>query len=87
MIQKYGNKVIFIHIPQKDEVKFNRMAPNGFLARDAIERQGGHLEDGFALCKLKNSDYHPNDGHPNLIGYQKHSNCVKNVINHNWHIQ
>ena len=87
MIQKYGNKVIFIHIPQKDEVKFNRMTPYGFLARDAIERQGGHLEDGFDLCKLKDSDYHPNDGHPNLIGYQKLSNCVKNAINQNWHIQ
>jgi len=79
-IQRYGDRVLFVHIPQKDEVKFNRINPDGMLARMAIMEAGGQLDDGFKLCTLTEADFFKYDGHPNKQGYQKISQCVGRSI-------
>jgi hypothetical protein len=79
LIQKYGpENVIFLHLPQKDEVA----GPNelGLEARRAIRESGANLLDGFQLCALSLNDYHIHDGHPNERGYSEIANCVSKVI-------
>jgi hypothetical protein len=49
-------------------------------ARQAIREAGGKLVDGFELCRLTPSDYHPNDDHPNSAGYAKIAACASRVI-------
>ena len=81
LIRIYGHKnVVFIHLPQKDEVDYG---PNnlGLKARRAIEDAGGKLFDGFKLCQLTGTDYYVNDDHPNKGGYTKIAACAANVIN------
>ena len=74
-IEGYGKNVIFVHIPQKDELG---RGPNeiGLLARKEIENQNGNFYDGFQKCGLDLSDYYPHDNHPNEKGYKKISECV-----------
>ena len=76
--------MVFIHIPQKDEIKFNRVNPFGLLARESIEKNGGNLIDGFSRCGLQSNDYYPNDGHPNQEGYSKIEQCVTRIIKDAW---
>jgi len=79
-IRRYGDRVLFVHIPQKDEIKLDRMNPEGSLAREAIAKAGGRLADGFKSCSLNESDFYKVDGHPNSQGYEKISNCVSRSI-------
>ena len=74
-IETYGRNVIFVHIPQRDEVG---MEPNniGKMARDVIRSKGGQFYDGFQQCGLEPSDYYLHDNHPNEKGYRKISECV-----------
>jgi lysophospholipase L1-like esterase len=81
LINKYQKNVLFIHLPQKDETKYNRINPYGELARSTIADQGGNLVDGFKACGLTNADYYPNDGHPNQQGYAKIEECIRKSIN------
>jgi hypothetical protein len=79
-IRRYGDRALFIHIPQKDEVKLNRMNPEGSLARGAIAKVGGRLVDGFKSCGLNELDFYKLDGHPNSRGYEKISECIARSI-------
>jgi hypothetical protein len=80
LIRKYGTmNVIFIQLPQKDEVNGVGMPRLG--ARRTIEKAGGQLFDGMTLCDLTPSDYHENDGHPNEKGYEKIALCTIKIIN------
>jgi hypothetical protein len=74
-IEQYGNNIIFIHIPQADELEGG---PNdiGLLARKVIRNHNGNLYDGFQKCGLELSDYYVNDKHPNAKGYKKIAECV-----------
>jgi hypothetical protein len=79
-IRIYGpDNVVFIHIPQKDEIH----EPNelGLRARRSIQEAGGKVVDGFKLCRLTTTDYYANDDHPDRAGYAKIAVCVTNVIN------
>lgn len=81
LIKTYGaDNVVFIHIPQKDEIHAD--APNtlGLRARRSIEEAHGRLFDGFQLCGMTPSDFYPNDDHPNVGGYAKIAACVTRII-------
>src|SRR5579863_4030401 len=59
LIKIHGpDNVVFIHIPQKDEIA---TGPDslGATARRAIEAAGGRVFDGFKLCRLTAADYYP----------------------------
>jgi len=79
LLEKYGTaNVIFIHLPQKDEV--GRANSFGLSARSSIEKAGGRVYDGFKLCGLTPSDYLANDPHPNEKGYEKIALCTNRII-------
>jgi lysophospholipase L1-like esterase len=82
LIKLYNDKIIFIHIPAKDEI-LNGMSKLGTEARSAIRENGKEVIDGFEICRLKIEDYFPNDGHPNQQGYKKIGDCVLKVLNEN----
>jgi len=78
-IKEYGSEnVVFMHLPQKDEVDGPKVA--GMELRRAIQEAGGKLYDGFKLCHLTAADYHVRDAHPNAQGYGKIANCVDQVL-------
>lgn len=78
---KYGENIVFIHIPQKDELESGN-TPNhlGRLAREKINSTGVKLIDGFNICGLESADYFINDPHPNSMGYKKIAKCVDKTI-------
>ena len=84
LINKYQQNIIFIHLPQKDEVIYKRVNPAGSLARSTILNYGGQLIDGFKACGLNRLDYFSNDGHPNEAGYSKIEECVRRSIPSQW---
>jgi hypothetical protein len=78
-ITEYGREnVVFMHLPQKDEVNGPNAA--GMEERRAIRDAGGRLYDGFKLCHLTPADYHVRDPHPNAQGYTKIADCVSQVV-------
>jgi hypothetical protein len=81
LIKKYGNRIVFLHLPTNEEIERGNM-PNyvGTLAREKISHLGGGLIDGFKACGLETSDFFVNDPHPNPMGYKKISSCVKKAI-------
>jgi lysophospholipase L1-like esterase len=72
----YGKDVIFVHLPDKDELDTGPDA-EGIATRAAIRDAGAKLFDGFRGCGLTLSDYYVNDGHPNPAGYAKIATCVR----------
>jgi hypothetical protein len=77
MLDKYGAKnVLFVHLPQKDEVRRGQPDFYGRLTRDMITGLGGRYFDGFSHCKLESRDFYPHDSHPNVSGYGKIEACV-----------
>lgn len=81
LIEKYGKRIIFLHLPTQEEIEHGNV-PNyvGMLARDKINRFDGELIDGFKACGLESSDYFIYDPHPNPMGYKKILSCVKQAI-------
>ncbi len=76
MVAKYGkNNLIFIHIPQKEEVS-QGVNSLGVMTRQTIKETDATLYNGFARCGLRKSDFFVHDTHPNPTGYQKISACV-----------
>jgi hypothetical protein len=81
LIKQYGNNIVFIHIPTKEELeRGNAPNPLGQLAREKIASSGGKLVDGFKICGLEPSNYFANDPHPNSGGYKKIARCVDKTI-------
>jgi lysophospholipase L1-like esterase len=74
-----GENVIFVHLPQKEELT-RGILPEGLRIREEISRDGGRLYDGFTKCGLVLTDYHVNDAHPNEDGYAKISRCVADAL-------
>lgn len=83
-IKIYKNDVLFVHIPQKDEILDHAVSPLGKTTRKEIESFGGEFYDGQALCGLTKEDYFVNDGHPNKNGYSKIATCVTAAVNKKW---
>jgi hypothetical protein len=75
----YGENVIFVHLPEKEELR-RGILPEGLRIRGEISRAGGRLYDGFTKCGLAVTDYHVNDAHPNEGGYAKISRCVGDAV-------
>src|SRR5262249_20353927 len=73
------DNVLFIHLPQKDEVG---SSPTwyGRQADDFIIEHRLALINGFAKCGLTIQDYHKHDGHPNATGYAKIAACVQRAV-------
>lgn len=84
LIADYGDRILFVHIPEKQEVKENSIRRIGVKARDNIVQLGATLYDGYEKCGFTNDDYMVNDGHPNSQGYKKISKCVKAAIKSKW---
>ena len=81
LIKQYGNNIVFIHIPTKEELERGHTPnPLGQLAREKIAHSGGKLVDGFNTCGLEPTDYLVNDPHPNPEGYKKIARCVDKTI-------
>ena len=81
----YGpENIVFIHLPEKDEIGRDGPDGLGLKARHAIEDAGARWFDGFTLCHMTTSDYHTNDEHPNQSGYHKIAACTANIIDELW---
>jgi hypothetical protein len=86
-IEAYKNNVLFVHIPQKDEILDHAVSPLGKMVRREIESFGGEYYDGQNLCGFTREDYFVNDGHPNEAGYAKVSACVTAAVSKKWPLQ
>jgi hypothetical protein len=84
LIHRYGNNILFIHAPQKEELLSGTIFEPGLVVRGAIAKEGGTLVDGHTQCGLTLKDYFSNDPHPNKLGYKKISNCVVRAIKEKW---
>ena len=71
--------VLFIHLPQKDEI-ISGPAWFGRKADDFIIQNGFAFVNGFKKCGLTLQDYYELDGHPNASGYGKIAICVEHAI-------
>ena len=81
LIKQYGNNIVFIHIPTKEELeRGNTPNPLGQLAREKIAHSSAKLVDGFKNCGLEPADYFMNDPHPNTEGYKKIARCVDKTM-------
>ena len=79
--KKYGDDVIYIHLPTKDEILAGNQPDDlGLLARERIRQQGGKIFDGFTECGLNAADFYQNDPHPNESGYAKIEQCVSRAL-------
>jgi hypothetical protein len=74
-----ADNVLFIHLPQKDEVG---RSPTwyGQQADDFIIEKRFSFMNGFTKCGLTMRDYHKHDGHPNATGYAKIAACVERAV-------
>jgi Na+/H+ antiporter NhaA len=84
LIDTYGENILFVHIPQKDEVISGQMSNAGKDVNAYIGSIGGVVFDGYTKCQFDEKDYFLNDGHPNAIGYKKVSECVRSAIKLRW---
>lgn len=80
MTERYGENILFVHIPQKEEAISGHMNKFGKEADNKIKGAGGLLFDGHSQCGFSKIDYFVNDGHPNEGGYKKLSQCVRLAI-------
>ena len=81
LIKKYGDGIVFIHLPTKDEIMAGNQPDDlGLLARERIRQQGGKVFDGFTQCGLSPADFYQNDPHPNESGYAKIEQCVSRAL-------
>jgi hypothetical protein len=80
-----ASNVLFIHMPQKDEL---HSGPNA-LGKEAMRYLRGSglmVADGFEKCQLSIADFHPHDGHPNAVGYGKLEKCVRESVEEAFHL-
>jgi len=87
LIARYKENILFVHLPQKEEVINRRINPIGYVIREDIKGLGGSLYDGQSRCNLTKEDYFVNDGHPNASGYAKISACVTAAVKDKWSLQ
>ena len=78
LISTYGERVAFVHIPQKHEVE-EGYDHDGVLSQQTIREAGATLYDGRMMCGLTAEDYFPIDQHLNAQGSQKLSECLLRV--------
>ncbi len=83
-IGEYGRNILFVHIPQKDEVFSGKVNIIGEKVSKKIESFGGKIFNGFTECNFEKEDFFVNDGHPTEAGYEKVSNCIRSAIQKNW---
>jgi hypothetical protein len=84
--ERYGNNVIFIHLPQKKEIIVNAVSSLGQTVRREIKLLGGDYYDGQAFCGMTKDDYFVNDAQPNAVGYGKISACVGHALKQKWSV-
>jgi hypothetical protein len=77
--------VLFIHLPQKDELRFG---PNvvGKEAATFIRNNRFLFVDGFEKCQLGLADFHLRDGHLNAAGYEKLEKCISEGLRDVFHL-
>lgn len=84
LVTAYGSNILFVHIPQKEEVMSGEMNFIGKKVVNVIQSFNGKIFDGHKECGFESSDYFINDGHPNAKGYEKLSKCVRTAIELEW---
>jgi hypothetical protein len=84
LINQYEDRILFVHIPQKDEVINNKMNESGILVKNEILTHGAEVVDGHLSCGLTIGDFFVNDGHPNSAGYKKIADCVAVAVKKKW---
>lgn len=84
LVNQYKSNILFVHIPQKDEVIMGKINSLGIDAVKKIKSFNGLVFDGHAKCDFNKGDYFLHDGHPNALGYEKVSNCVTTAIKYTW---
>jgi hypothetical protein len=84
LVAQYGSDVLFVHIPQKDEIELGRITRRGKEVVDKIKSVNGVFFNGHSECRFETTDYFINDGHPNAQGYEKISQCVRDAIKLKW---
>lgn len=83
LITRYKSNILFIHLPQKDEIKLGITNRPGLRARAFIKSHGGEVAENLQ-CQLILDDYYPHDAHPNVHGYEKIGRCVQDIIQRKW---
>jgi len=84
LVAQYGSDVLFVHIPQKDEIELGRITRQGREVANKIKSVKGVFFNGHSQCRFETTDYFINDGHPNAKGYEKISQCVRDAIKLKW---
>jgi len=84
LVAQYGSDVLFVHIPQKDEIELGRITRQGREVVNKIKSVKGVFFNGHSQCRFEKTDYFINDGHPNAKGYEKLSQCVRDAIKVKW---
>lgn len=84
LVSQYGSDVLFVHIPQKDEIELGRITRQGEEVVNKIKSVKGVFFNGHSQCRFERTDYFINDGHPNAKGYEKISQCVRDAIKLKW---
>ncbi len=84
LVNKYGENLLFIHIPQKDEIASGKLSTFGKSVVNKILSVNGIIFDGHSKCGFDDTDYFMNDSHPNSKGYDKLYRCVNSAIKSKW---
>jgi hypothetical protein len=84
-INKYGENLLFIHVPEKHELDAG-FDDSGIYTQSIIKEHGGKVYDAMKLCKFKVTDYYKYDRHFNPNGYKKLSACVLKMYK-NWRME
>jgi hypothetical protein len=72
--------IIFIQLPQKDELMLSTLDSLSERGRSFIRQTGLKYVDGSKECGLTIEDFHIHDGHPNSAGYRKILDCVEGAV-------
>jgi hypothetical protein len=63
-------------VPQRDEIGWQGMRADARGAEDMFKAH----DVAYSWCHLSGSDFMPNDGHPNRIGYDKLAACADDAL-------
>ena len=82
LTKKYNENILFLHIPEKEEIFKNLMSKSGLDTKVIINKNNGKYIDLQKKCKFNLSDYYKFDGHFNSYGYIKLEKCIQNILKH-----
>ena len=77
LIEKYGENIYFIKINTLYEIGMGESYETIYAENFLKKRTNNHF-----FCDFENNpnNFYPNDGHPNIKGYESLKNCVQNIL-------